>query len=207
LFRGRLERLARVAPRGRLLDVGCAEGLFMTEARARGWNVAGLELSKWASEQARERGFDVRQGSVDDADFPPRSFAVIHMSHVLEHLPRPVTSLRKLRSWLAPKGVLALEVPYEFYDLGEGLLALLGRPRPAKPSSASHFFFFSPRTLSACLERAAFRPLTVRTPRDPYIVRHPAKRLVFRAVGMAERMLRRGPVIEALARPIDGAGA
>ena len=44
--RNRLEALERVVPRGRLLDVGAAAGFFVDEARTRGWDASGIDISE-----------------------------------------------------------------------------------------------------------------------------------------------------------------
>jgi len=40
-FAGRLKRLSQVVQPGKLLDVGCAAGFFLDEARKIGWQVQG----------------------------------------------------------------------------------------------------------------------------------------------------------------------
>src|SRR3954464_1518399 len=47
-----LDEIAEHAPRGRLLDVGCGHGLLLDEARRRGYEVEGLELSEHAAAHA-----------------------------------------------------------------------------------------------------------------------------------------------------------
>src|SRR5919198_1345668 len=67
---------------GRLLDVGCGHGLLLDEARRRGFEVVGLELSRAAARHARDvLGLDVREllaarGLVISTDVPlVRSFS------------------------------------------------------------------------------------------------------------------------------------
>ena len=49
-----LDLIAAHVPSGRLLDVGCGHGLLLDEARRRGYETLGLELSREAARHARE---------------------------------------------------------------------------------------------------------------------------------------------------------
>src|SRR3954454_5949513 len=48
-----LDPLGAYVPAGRLLDVGCGYGLLLDEARARGYDTVGLELSREGAAYAR----------------------------------------------------------------------------------------------------------------------------------------------------------
>ena len=62
-----LDLIAAQVPAGRLLDVGCGHGLLLDEARTRGYETIGLELSRSAARHAREAlGLDVREAPVED---------------------------------------------------------------------------------------------------------------------------------------------
>ena len=54
-FAESLELVQRYRPSGRLLDVGCHVGTFLTLAEAAGYEVAGVEPSRWGAEIARTR--------------------------------------------------------------------------------------------------------------------------------------------------------
>src|SRR2546421_1364276 len=75
-----LDAIGRRVPSGRLLDVGCGHGLLLDEARRRGYDVEGLELSAYALSHARGAlDLPVREQTVADlaADPEPPSYAAI----------------------------------------------------------------------------------------------------------------------------------
>ncbi len=84
--------LRRYANPGRLLDVGCASGVFLERAASAGWNVLGIEPSERLFEQASARlGRDaVLRTVLSDSDLPPNSFDAITLWDVLEHVTEPV---------------------------------------------------------------------------------------------------------------------
>src|SRR5919204_350741 len=96
---------------GRLLDVGCGHGLLLDEARRRGFDVVGLELSRAAARHARETlGLDVREEPVErfvDLD----GFDVVVLADVLEHLDDPVAAVDRCAGLLRPGGALCVVTP------------------------------------------------------------------------------------------------
>ncbi len=109
-FRRRLRILASYLPRrGKLVDVGCADGYFLELARADGWEVMGVEISE---EMAAESSGRLNIPIVTSVDrLPPGEFDVITMWEVLEHLPDPVAELQRLVQRLRPGGFLMLSTP------------------------------------------------------------------------------------------------
>ena len=56
---------------GRLLDVGCGNGLFLEKMRNLGWEVVGVETDEKAVEVARKRfGLDIYHGTLEQVNFP-----------------------------------------------------------------------------------------------------------------------------------------
>ncbi len=109
-FRRRLRLLARWQPRrGRLLDVGCADGYFLELARAEGWEVAEVEVSERMAKEAARR----LQVPVVTAleELPPGAYDVLTLWEVVEHFPQPVVELRRLVERLRPGGLLMLSTP------------------------------------------------------------------------------------------------
>jgi SAM-dependent methyltransferase len=106
-----LDLIAEQVPAGRLLDVGCGHGLLLDEARSRGYDTVGLELSRSAARHAREElGLDVREAPVEDfAD--AGGFDVVVLADVLEHLDDPVAAVDRCGDLLRPGGVLCVVTP------------------------------------------------------------------------------------------------
>ena len=97
----------------RLLDIGCASGLFVEVAARSGWKVSGLEASRWAVNQAQQRAPQATfvTGMLEDISFPIASFEVVTLWDVLEHVRSPRETLLRVRDWLTPDGWLFFNVP------------------------------------------------------------------------------------------------
>lgn len=97
---------------GRMLDFGCGNGAYLLAATRAGFTCDGVELDRNAIQSAAEAtGCEV-------VDFEKlrqlgRTYSVIHLGDVLEHLPDPAAVMRLLRPMLAPEGVFFIEGPLE----------------------------------------------------------------------------------------------
>lgn len=137
---------------GRYLDVGCGSGGALGVAQALGWRVAGVEVDEAAAEKARRFGPRVHAGDLLGAPFARGEFDCVTALHVLEHVPDPVGAVRRMLEWLAPGGLLVIEVP----NAGGLGARLFGRAWSGLdlPRHLSHL---TPATLGAIVERAGGR--------------------------------------------------
>jgi ubiquinone/menaquinone biosynthesis C-methylase UbiE len=207
--RERLDRIGAMKPnRGRLLEIGPGHGTFLLEARQRGWDVQGVEISEWAADQLRDQlGLPIITGTIQQANFPDATFDAAYMNHVLEHLRDPIGALQELRRVLKPGGLLVIEVPHEFaglHAMGERMRRLGGKPAPSETHGRStHLFFYAPNTLAQVIRRAGFADVQVRTYRSPAYIRDssvPGVNAALAAVYTAERLMQRAPLLEAFAQ-------
>lgn len=115
LYRVAIAKRCRIASQsekpGRLLDIGCGDGDFLLGMRQRGWDVHGLDPSAVAVSLAREKGLEVFQGELLDADYPETSFDLITMWDVLEHLHDPGAQLVQVARLLKPGGRFVVTLP------------------------------------------------------------------------------------------------
>jgi SAM-dependent methyltransferase len=144
----------------RLLDVGCSSGLFLTEARAAGYDVEGIELSPDTSAFARSHfGLTVHNANASAAGLADESFDVITLFDVIEHLPDPLGELQQLRRLLKPGGLLLQSTPNI-----DGLFPRVSLPFARlldywpHPEPPHHLYQFSVRTLSDMTRKAGFTP-------------------------------------------------
>ena len=153
--RTHLRIVQRYLKGGRILDVGCASGLFLRQAAEAGWRIAGLEPSEELYPQAKKnldgRG-EVYQSTLEHARLEP-GFDAITLWDVLEHVPEPLAFLTTCRNLLTPGGLLFLNVP----DLDSLEARLLGARWPLL--LAEHLNYFNRSSLRVCAGAAGLAPV------------------------------------------------
>lgn len=96
-------------PGGSVLEIGCASGARLELLRRLGWErCMGIEFHAGAAARARERGFEVHAGRVEDAlrRVPDASLDAVVAGFVMEHLENPFETTRALAAKLKPGGQL-----------------------------------------------------------------------------------------------------
>ena len=169
--------------RGRFLEIGCAGGFFLDEARAAGFDVMGIEGNSSMARHAREKlGLPVDNRSVFDVHFEPGSFDVVASNRVLEHLPPIHETLKKIASWLRPGGLLLISGPLEDTARGD-LWWHANRLRGHSPTPIQeppyHVHGFTRASWGHLMRRSGFRMLNLRVnPDSMHLGVHSAKDLL-----------------------------
>ena len=96
-----------------VLSVGCATGRTEAELVKRGIKVIGVEINHKAATIARQRGLTILEGdaSVVDISQVGKSFDCLIYADILEHLPDPVSVLKRHIKSLKPGGIVYVSIP------------------------------------------------------------------------------------------------
>lgn len=160
--------------KGKILDIGCADGYFLALARERGWEPYGIEISDFLLRKARESlgGKQIIGVPLKMANFPPNSFDVISMWDVLDHLMDPLGELIEIGRILKKKGLLIIRVRNTAFHVlmnklfKKNVLGIIKRP------TIFHLYGFNNKNIKVLLEKANLSKLKIGNSKlrlgDPY---------------------------------------
>ena len=182
-----LRDLAREGIRpGTVLDVGCAAGFFLDEARRAGWRTAGCDVSEYAVRHAREHlGLDVVPGNFVDAELPVTSVDLVTLWSVIAHVPNPRAVEQRLHELVRPGGHVAIETSNH-----RSFIPRVLRSRWHLCSPPSVMYYHTRRSLETLFAWSRWRLVTFRRAVKWITVEHALSRLEHRAgAALAARAL------------------
>jgi len=175
--RWRLDLIRQFRPSGKLLEVGCARGDFLSVAREF-FDVYGVEpnpeLAQFAAQVA-----PVHPDVIET--LPWRDFDVISSFHVIEHVDSPKRFVSAMAERLKPGGLLVLETPD---SNSPPYRVMKSKWRQFIPE---HYFFFDHSTITRLLSESGFR-----VERITRIGKHASVALILNRLSRYFRILRHG---------------
>ena len=166
-------------PRRVVLELGCGNGatgaLALRQGKCGAW--VGIERQGAAATEAARVLSEVLVGDVDALDIPyaEASFDLLVLGEVLEHLPDPEATLRRLAALVKPGGeVLASTPNISHWRVIAGLLAGRFDYEAEGVMDRTHLKWFTPRSLKRAFEQAGLTQVRVRplgwTPRSQALI-------------------------------------
>ncbi|MFC1705823.1 class I SAM-dependent methyltransferase [Planctomycetota bacterium] len=159
-FRNRLKRLSKEVRGGRVLDVGCALGWFLSEAQEAGFEPIGVEVSPSSAQIVWSR-FKIQVHTVPLAELSVDAlgvFDLVTLWDTIEHAVHPLDLLRQARRFVRPGGYLVMTTGNH-----GSWRSRLWRKKWALIRPPKHLFYFTPRSLRRLAEDAGFDFLRIWT--------------------------------------------
>lgn len=156
---------------GRLLDIGCGLGYLLAEAQALGYDAIGVDPSEQAVAHAQARfGKDSAICAAYSRElFPPQSFDLITLVHVIDHVVDPRELLDLMHYHLKPGGYAFIAT----HNIESMLAKFTGKGFIAW--SIQHVSYFTPKTLQDMVRRSGLDPVSTRGSLTTYPLSHYAK--------------------------------
>jgi methionine biosynthesis protein MetW len=147
-----LSLITKYVPHGRLLDVGCGDGLFLKMLKSTGpqLDTKGIDFSATATGAAQKSGAEVF--TVDartEWPFEDGEFDVVTALDVLEHVLEPEKIIEKMKRVSAQ--YVLISVP-NFSSLPARLQTLWGKVPENNRPKKGHVYWFNKRVLDAMLQ-------------------------------------------------------
>lgn len=207
--------------RGRILDLGCGDGL-LGELLFADCDVVGIDKCERALDLARRRDVyrEVSQGDIHALPLPDASFDMVFSNCVVEHLDDPVRAFREARRVLVPGGRFLFTVPSERFSemlfgsrllLRAGLRSLAARYGQFANRFLDHKHLLTAAQWRALLEPAGFEAIEARYYAGPLVAAAfdlgglaAAPSLVMRRLTSRWWVLPKGPLGAAVAERLVG---
>lgn len=142
----------------KMLDVGCGPGLFLIEAKKRGWEVYGTEFTDNQLAYLNKKGINTLKGKLNNNSFKDEMFDIIISSEVIEHINNPVEEVKHFNRLLRKGGIVYITTPnfnaLERYLL-KGDYEIIEYPE--------HLCYYTPKTINLLLTQNGFKKLKITT--------------------------------------------
>lgn len=148
----------------KVLDLGCGAGYIYIAQNAKSYT--GLDISDEAVKKAKQKGLDVRRFDFfGEVPFSDRSFDIVIIFEVLEHLFNPERLLQETHRVLKDEGILILSLPNAFYLRNRWTYFFSGEFKHLVGSPvyknrewlAPHIRFFSKNSIERLLKVTGFK--------------------------------------------------
>jgi len=139
----------------RLLEIGCSAGMFLYHAKKHMGEVVGMDYdiasAKYASKKCKCK---IYTDDIENTNLKENSFDIICSFQALEHMKDPEKFLKKIKKYLKPNGIIAVEVP----NLYDSLAYVYNLPNHKQFFfHSSHLWYFTEKSLKKLMSKVSFK--------------------------------------------------
>lgn len=134
-----------------LLDIGCAMGALLEEAKKQGIEAVGIDISKDAVMYCKKIGLDVSQ------KWPTKMFDVVTAFQIIEHERDPLGFMKRVYKLLKKDGTVVLATP----DAGGMWRKMMGKHWVGF-THPEHVVLLNFNSMKVLLEKSGFREIEIR---------------------------------------------
>lgn len=168
-----LKKIKKIKPEGKMLDVGSNIGFFMRKAKEFGYDVEGVEPSPSLAKLCEDNwGIKVHNSYLENADLEEKSYDIITLIDVFEHVTNPKGMLLSCEKFLKDDGIIVIKVPngdYNKFKMKLGKLTGKGNNMDIW-DCYEHVVHYTPTTFEKMITKCGFNiksffiPMPIHTP-------------------------------------------
>jgi ubiquinone/menaquinone biosynthesis C-methylase UbiE len=159
LFKARIKKIRKYKKGGKVLDVGCGTGEFLSSLQKIRYHCYGVDISEEACKKAKKKNSLIFNNNLKECKFPDSFFDIITLNHTLHQVLNPNDELKEIHRVLKGDSILYILVPnadsYQFKIAKEAWFCL-DPPR--------HIYHFTPDTQRMLLEKNRFKIIEISYP-------------------------------------------
>jgi 2-polyprenyl-3-methyl-5-hydroxy-6-metoxy-1,4-benzoquinol methylase len=154
LFAPTITGIQKYHKKGSVLDIGCSSGILLRLLHDKGYDVFGIEPNDQAYVRVKNTfGSRIYHGVLNTYE-TKKSFDVVILSHVLEHVPDPTHEIALIKNIISKNGILIIGIPNT-----RNIVFLLRQKYWEYLRPKEHIWHFSDTYLVDLLERNGFQIL------------------------------------------------
>lgn len=108
-----LNEIKKIKKNQFFLEIGCAQGYYLTKALEKSKNVFGIDISKNFVEKARKSGATTKIASGEKIPFKNNYFDFVLCTETLEHIPDWKKTIKEIKRVLKKNGKVVITIPLE----------------------------------------------------------------------------------------------
>lgn len=151
--------LERICHKGDLLDIGCGWGHLLRYSSSLGWNGKGCEIDKIKYQFCKDQNLNVVNAGLNEIDVMEESYDLITAIQVMEHLPDPMATIKRVHQLLKPGGIFVIDVP-NFYSAS----SIRHRKKWHIIHPVEHLYYYTYPILKKMLTQNSFKVIKKKLP-------------------------------------------